>query len=59
DERGWLTTLLLLPDRNADRTAAGRPLQAWIRRYAGVLHKGFDAMLTPADLTPSVVRDPA
>ncbi|HET9018858.1 MAG TPA: hypothetical protein VFN46_04695 [Acetobacteraceae bacterium] len=59
DEGGWLTALLLLPDRADDRAGAGKPLQAWIRRYAGALHKGFDATLTPADLTPSVVRDPA
>ena len=58
DESGWLTALLLLPDREGDRAAALRPLEAWIRRYVGALHKGFDGRLSPADLTPAVVRDP-
>ncbi len=53
DEHGWLTTLLLLPGRTADR-----PLQAWIPRYVGTLHKGFDGRLRRADLTAAVVRDP-
>lgn len=50
---GWMTALLLLPDRTADRR-----FQAWVNRYAGALQKGFAGTLTKADLTESVVRDP-
>lgn len=55
---GWLSVLLLLPDRRGDGPDATRRLQAWIRRYEGALHKGFDGKLSPADLTAATVRDP-
>lgn len=58
DDTGWLTVLLLLPDRRGDVRQADRRLQTWIRRYVTVLHKGFDGTLPAADLTAAVARDP-
>ncbi len=58
DATGWLTALLLLPERHGDLADTGSRLQAWIRRFAGALHKGFDGKLTAAELTPAVTRDP-
>ncbi len=61
DETGWLTVALLLPDRAGPGSVAPHDtarLQAWIRRYVTVLHKGFDGTLTAGELTPAVARDP-
>ena len=58
DDTGWLTVLLLLPDRSAQPPGDSRRLQAWIRRFVPILHKGFDGTLTAGELTPAIARDP-
>ncbi len=58
DESGWLTALLLLPDRRDEGPAALRRLQDWVKHFAPLFHKGFDGTLVAADLTPAVARDP-
>jgi hypothetical protein len=58
DPTGWLTVMLLLPDHGGEQQAASRKLQGWVRRFAPLLHKGFDGKLEPSDLKPSLSRDP-
>ena len=58
DDTGWLTVALLLPDRAAEPAGDKGRLQAWIRRFVTVLHKGYDGTLTAAELTPAIARDP-
>jgi hypothetical protein len=56
-ETGWLTLALMLP-ADADTTAAAsRRIQAWVRRYAGVAHQGFDGKL-PEAMPPAIAKDP-
>jgi hypothetical protein len=55
DETGWMTTFLFLPGRHADPS---HRLINWVRRFAPLLHKGYESSLTPGDLAP-VARDPA
>jgi len=55
DPTGWMTVLLLLP---GEQPAASRRIQGWVRRFAPLLHKGFDGTLVAAELTPAVVHDP-
>jgi len=58
DQTGWLSTVLLLPDRHDISAAASRRIQAWVRRFATVVHQGFDGKLAPGDLPASIARDP-
>jgi hypothetical protein len=55
DPTGWMTVLVLLPD---SQPSASRRVQAWVRRFAPLLHKGFDGGLKADDVTPGAVRDP-
>jgi len=55
DPTGWMTVLLLLP---GEQPGASRRIQGWVRRFAPLLHKGFDGTLVAAELTPAVVHDP-
>ena len=62
DATGWLTVLVLLPETlpetGAGTVEASRRLEAWMRRFAPMLHKGFENTLTAHDLTPAIARDP-
>jgi len=58
DPTGWLSVLLLVPDRSADQPAASRKLLNWVRRFAPLLHKGFDDTLSASELAPGLARDP-
>lgn len=58
DETGWLTALLLLPERHAERPGADPRLPAWAKRFAALLHKGFDGTLTPGELAAGNGHDP-
>jgi hypothetical protein len=58
DPTGWLTVMVFLQDHGADQQAASRKLQAWVRRFAPVLHKGYEGKLEFSEMTPSVSRDP-
>jgi hypothetical protein len=55
DPTGWLTVLLLLP---GEQPGTGRRMQVWVRRFAPLLHKGFDGTLGAAELTPALAHDP-
>ncbi len=55
DPTGWLTVLLLVP---GEQPAASRRMQGWVRRFAPLLHKGFDGSLEAGELTPAVAHDP-
>ena len=55
DETGWMTTFLLLPGRRAD---PNHRLINWVKRFAPLLHKGYDSSLTPAELA-AIGHDPA
>jgi hypothetical protein len=59
DQTGWLSAVLLLPDRHDISAAASRRIQAWVRRFAAAFHQGFDGKLAPGDLPASIARDPA
>jgi hypothetical protein len=52
DQTGFMTTLLLLPDRNDVSAAASRRIQEWVRRYAADLHQAYDGKAS------AVARDP-
>lgn len=54
---GWLTILLLLPDKQAGNATATHRQVAWARRYALALHAGFDRALPGKDAPPPG-RDP-
>jgi hypothetical protein len=58
DATGWLTVLVLLPERGAGPAEAAQRLETWMRRFAPVLHKGFEGTLTARDYPPAVARDP-
>ncbi len=58
DATGWLTVLLLLPDRRAGQPETVARLDAWMRRYAVLLHKGYEGTITAAELTPAALRYP-
>ncbi len=58
DATGWMTALLVLPDRHAEPLGAGNRLQTWAKRFVPEFHKGFDRTLTPGDMTPAIARDP-
>ncbi len=55
DETGWMTAFLFLPGRHADPK---KSLINWVRRFAPLLHKGWDSTLTSAELA-SLAHDPA
>jgi hypothetical protein len=47
--------MLLLPDQQDVTAAANRRLQAWVKRYAGLLHQAFEARVPVGE---TVARDP-
>lgn len=55
---GFMQTLILVPDERATQPGQLTRLQEWGERFAARLSKGFYGTLTPADLTPAVIRDP-
>jgi hypothetical protein len=57
-QTGWMTVMLMLPDRGDVTGEASQRIQAWVRRYAGALHAGYDGKLPAAGLPVAVARDP-
>ncbi len=55
DETGWMTTFLFLPGRRAD---PNHRLINWVKKFAPLLHKGYESTLTSAELA-AVGHDPA
>ena len=43
----------------AASNAANRRVDTWMRRWVPLLHRGFDGMLRPADVTSQLAHDPA
>jgi hypothetical protein len=54
-ELGWMNTMLLLPDQQDVTAAANRRLQAWVKRYAGLLHQAFEGRVPVGE---TAARDP-
>jgi hypothetical protein len=58
DTRGWMTVLLLLPDRRAEQKTSEAKLQVWIRRWVSQLHKGFEGAATAGELAAAAAHEP-
>ena len=53
DDTGWMNTIIMLPGGHGLR-----PAETWAARFARPMHRGYDRILVPADLTPAAVDDP-
>lgn len=60
NDSGGLTLKLLFaePATGAAIISANRRMEAWMRRWVPLLHRGFDGTLKPADVTAQLAHDP-
>ncbi len=57
-ETGWMVTTMYLQDRRGPDQPVDRRVVAWCRKFATLLHQGFDGSLPEGALTQSSARDP-
>ena len=59
DDDGVLKVIVLLPEPASGNSAFIHQTENWMQRWSPLLHKGFDGVLKPVDVTPVLARDPA
>ena len=58
DDQGLLVVTIMLPDPTQSDSLMRRT-ESWTGRWVPLLHRGFDAQLSAADITATLARDPA